>query len=185
MISGADAKKIVASAHRVLRLVEDDPRELLCEKLPGKVGRVVRFAQLVTAREFGLSVNVFSVQKLPRRGYFSWLVVAKPGVPEAIAIDTGRVNDLRRGDGQEIPATSVMRSRLVLHELGHIFATPELLQQPTITHLGYEYAVPATPEQEEIAWVWVYCLLGIALGDLALARASRLIPCDDVVKMTM
>ncbi|MHC4476260.1 MAG: hypothetical protein ACYTEL_11480 [Planctomycetota bacterium] len=160
MVSQDAMRKIAESAYVAIQKsgLEEDwvvPPTRLAKRMSA-----VRFAQAVTKKRYGTSA-VIGDYPLPIKGYLSWLLVQ----PLGIAFDSSQV--FGQGSAPEnVPDVEVQISRAVLHECGHILGTPELLSREgrRRTIGGRRFTECCSPEEEERAWVWALCALGIALG---------------------
>jgi hypothetical protein len=146
---------------------EDNIRNLIHPRvgIGRKKGLAIRFAQKITKKRFGKPVSILTIGgRLPVKDYASWLIVN----PMGIAIDSTLVQ--KWSESPHSPKYDVQFARTIIHELGHIFATDEMLKAKTTKLPSGEYSVSADPKQEETAWVWAFILIGLALGDHAWFR---------------
>ncbi len=120
--------------------------------LGAKKMAALRFAQLVTRHlNNGRPIPVIQ-HTLPRSQYVSWLMVR----PFGIAYDSARtLKEPLVGEGNH-PSQSMQITRAILHELGHVFATPNLFspKRRRLAAKGTVFTPPCTPEEEAKAWLW-------------------------------
>jgi len=167
MIAVGAMQRIGRSAHKVLQQSGLPIEYLVGAPLAAKRMAALRFAQVVTTNEFKTPAVVAECS-LPVPEYLSWLLVR----PLGIAYDSSQVMQKSVYGGGEAPHKELQVSRALLHEVGHIFATRELLSdvRKRITKNGRVFTPPCSAKQEEKAWVWAICALGIQLGHHAMRR---------------
>lgn len=183
MITEGELVSIAKSAYELIGHFNEDGERWknITHPRRSKAQAALNFAQKVTLRKFRKEINVFPVGRLPSmdgKKYVSWLIKDDHGIPAAIAININQMLEwikereqyTKQGelyDGCVKCCKDVQYARVIMHELGHILATPELLTGAVIEQDGKRYAKGATPEQEEKAWIGAITLLALALGDHA------------------
>jgi len=162
-----DIMKIAQSAYVSIHKSGLPPDYIVAAPLTAKRMAAMRFAQAVTKQMSGTPAVIIECT-LPKPGYLSWLLLR----PLGIAFDSSQVRAGVRAKRQNVPPDETQIARAILHELGHIFATPELLarRQSLIVKDGKTFAPPGTPLEEERAWVWAMSVFGIAMGYYARRR---------------
>ena len=176
-LSEEDFVALAAKAYQIMKSIPDIWGSIAYPRYKGKPSAIVHFARVLTNAQ-NIPVNVFAVSNLPVREYLSWLTIRKPKVPGGIAISSSELSKWARNPGLDHPPPNVMHARTVLHELGHIFATKELLEGQITTLSGRDYALAANPQQEERAWAFAFMLVSRALGDYSLQWCSSPKPGD-------
>ncbi len=131
-------------------------------KLETKMMRALVFAQRIT-RQWNKGQSIPVVQhRLPRDQYVSWLMVR----PFGIAYDSRRTLKSPLVGKGDHPSQDMQIARAIVHELGHIFATPELFatDRPRETQDGDVFTPPCSPKEEGKAWFWAMCVWGTELA---------------------
>lgn len=172
MISkSALSSKFMSSAHSVVRSSGLSPDHIAPPTIAAKRMAAVRFAQAVTKRRFRKAAVVLPYSPLPQKGYVSWLLVR----PLGIAFDGAQVSSWWKRRSGNAPQPDVQIARAIMHELGHMFATPGLLSRTRkrIKKNGKFWTPACTPQEEEKAWVWALLAFGIALGHYARDRREH------------
>jgi hypothetical protein len=168
-VTRGDAARIVRSAYDVviksMRLGLDADYLIMAPDNVLGVKRMaaLRFAQLVTKHLNNNRPIPIINHTLPRPQYISWLTMR----PFGIVYDrTKMLKGPLIGKGS-YPSANMQIARAIIHELGHIFATPNLFStkrsRPRSSD-GTIFSPLCSPEEEGEAWLWAGCVWATQLA---------------------
>lgn len=113
---------------------------------------------------------------LPVKNFASWLARTKDGKGAIFLFARQMMN----WEQTSRMPQRVQKIRSIIHELGHIRLTPKLL----ISAKPGEITIPASPEEERVAWVYCLNFLAVILGEYSLnSRIQTPIGIDDAPKL--
>jgi hypothetical protein len=112
-----------------------------------------REAWAVRLAKQAAGVDVWPFLRLPSPGFASWIMLLPSPV---IAVDEAQI---QAWASKTRVSVSAQRTRTIIHEVGHLLLHDRLRKDPV------GFAVPATANEEQQAWVFAMSVLSLILGD--------------------